>query len=316
MRFVTIITIMVMITGVSAQPLPGIEVWGQVENYQGAVDNAMVVVVVPNTGYSNTTYTNADGFYDFLSVNASVDDVVIVNATKNFQVGGSSVTVVEGSNLYRADITLVLTVMLTNVALDVGNDTEKPFEFYVPGNFTGTFMTGDFSDRVNEILMKNCECGGCAIVGGDCIIPLRLGSDSPGNLTVNDLYVQYSVGKSIRNVSYGNGFRYSRGGCWEIEYETVSGRKTMNVSVPPGHDCSNPLKYTGVEHGYQETDDAINDAMYRLLNETMDADGNGVVDKITQDEYFNPESMVFNADGSIGIKSLWGPSLFKLIVWI
>ncbi len=67
--------------------------------------------------------------------------------------------------------------------------------------------------------------------------------------------------------------------------------------------------------------DAVDDAMYRLLFDRLDKNHDSVVEELDTDHngipdtYFNPERMWFNAQDKLGIQSLWGPEVFKLVVW-
>jgi hypothetical protein len=58
------------------------------------------------------------------------------------------------------------------------------------------------------------------------------------------------------------------------------------------------------------TNDAINDAIYRLLD-GLDANNDGVVDV-----KFDPTMVEFSFSQAGGVRSLWGPINIKLVVWM
>ena len=97
-------------------------------------------------------------------------------------------------------------------------------------------------------------------------------------------------------------------------YPTSSGGTTPFLPVPPdfkGGDClalADQYQYppTIVPFG---TDDAIDDAMYRLLSQPLDPQGEGAINLS-----YNA-NMTFQADGKIGIQTLWGPVKMRLVIW-
>jgi hypothetical protein len=86
----------------------------------------------------------------------------------------------------------------------------------------------------------------------------------------------------------------------EFNYGSCSGT-TVNQYT------NNPSDYD-----HPSTDDAIDDAVYRLLNETLDtAIPKGILDDWVE---YNG-NMTFDAEGRIGVQALWGPLQMRLIVW-
>jgi hypothetical protein len=106
---------------------------------------------------------------------------------------------------------------------------------------------------------------------------------------------------------YGDVHSYSEGCAWDIEFEDGSFMDGARIplSYPGGNNCS----YTNLLISYHE-DDAINGAVYRLLR-TLDLDKDGRVDVI-----FDPMAVDFKTSSTGGVRSLWGPVVIKLIVWI
>jgi hypothetical protein len=68
--------------------------------------------------------------------------------------------------------------------------------------------------------------------------------------------------------------------------------------------------------------DAIDDAVYRLLFQRLDRNHDSVIEKLdvnhdgVPDTFFNPDKMWFDAQDKLGIQTMWGPEVFKLVVWM
>lgn len=205
--------------------------------------------------------------------------------------------------------TTTTTLVVVNLSFDVGNDTFSPWEWSHSGVGNVSEKTDSFADKLNYILGRGCDCSGCYTTGFDCVIPLVFKSDAAGYLTASDLNLTYYSLNTVASNNYGGYFRRSSGGCWVIEH---LGGVSDVIQIPFGYNCGSMVfNYTNSSHSHPNTDDAVDDAVYRLLNETLDLDGNGVMDI-----QFNNESMRFWVDGDIGVQSMWGPATLKLIVWI
>ncbi|MFH1788193.1 MAG: hypothetical protein ABH834_02285, partial [Candidatus Altiarchaeota archaeon] len=96
--------------------------------------------------------------------------------------------------------------------------------------------------------------------------------------------------------------------------------------VPPDADCRDLcfdiLYVENKPPSGLDAFDAVDDAMYRLIDEKLDVNPkDGVMEKVdidgdsVPDMYFDPETMWFDATDELGIQSLWGPASAKLIVW-
>ncbi len=107
-------------------------------------------------------------------------------------------------------------------------------------------------------------------------------------------------------VNYGGVFPESNGCNWEIEFEDGS---TYSTPIPVGYAGTNQCKYTNAERSYYG-EDAIADSVYRLLDQ-LDLDDDGMVDLL-----FDPDMIDFELSQAGGVKSLWGPAMFKLILWM
>ncbi len=131
--------------------------------------------------------------------------------------------------------------------------------------------------------------------------------------------------ETVDNVSYDRRLRFSEGGFWNVSFDTGSGFGSKKYLVPPGADCGDlcfNLTYAaGSPPAGLDAYDAIDDSMYRLLFQRLDKDADSVVEKLDTDHngvadtYFNPEKMWFDAQDKLGIQTMWGPEVFKLVVW-
>ncbi|MBU0761611.1 MAG: VWA domain-containing protein [Candidatus Altiarchaeota archaeon] len=122
---------------------------------------------------------------------------------------------------------------------------------------------------------------------------------SPDNRVIYTMRMRTLVG-------YGNVFPTSEGCIWTIEFEDGS---TYSAPIPTGYSGSQQCTYEGAGVTYDEQD-AVSDAIYRLLYQ-LDIDKDGRVDLL-----FDPDMIDFELSQAGGVKSLWGPAMFKLIVWI
>jgi hypothetical protein len=135
-------------------------------------------------------------------------------------------------------------------------------------------------------------------------------ADSPTintNCSVWDQII-YTMRLSGR-VAYGDVFP-DRNGCkWTIDF---FGGTTLNETIPSTYTGNRTCFYTASNHGMgtNVTNDAINDAIYRLLD-GLDANNDGVVDV-----KFNTNQVEFAFSQAGGVRSLWGPINIKLVVWM
>lgn len=130
------------------------------------------------------------------------------------------------------------------------------------------------------------------------------------------LYNNTSINKTytISNVSYGNSFRTAIGSNWTIEHNTTSG-ETANESilVPKTYSGNKKLNYTKSSYSYPNTDDSIDDAVYRLLLK-LDSDNDGAVNLIDGRE-FNPANMTI-IPSVVPAKSMHETVKVRLVVWM
>jgi hypothetical protein len=199
-----------------------------------------------------------------------------------------------------------------NLLIDVGNDTD--YEWSAGHGFTGPQRLS-IAGNVNRYVRGGCWCLGCHLDtdSGNCTVPIVFKSDITGNYSIDDIKLIYESDMTLAEVGYGTSFRKSQGGCWEID--GFSG--PLTVPIPPeynGGNCLGPdYTYKFGPHPPPKTDDAIVDATYRLLNDTLDTNQNGRLDP--GDGFPDPAGMAFRADGKIGVQSIWGPVKMRLIVW-
>lgn len=197
----------------------------------------------------------------------------------------------------------------STLSLDFGNDSSV--EWSRPRSFRGPERI-DALDYINFYVRGGCWCNGCVLdqPSGNCTVPIILRSDYPGNFTLNDVSLKFSKATVLAEVGYGMPFRTSEGGCWKIQYP---GGFTGNLSVPPeykGGNCVFADYFYRLGSGPITTEDAVDDAVYRLLNGTLDVAGDGIIDIP-----YHPENMSFEAEGQIGTQSMWGPVQMRLVVW-
>ena len=135
-------------------------------------------------------------------------------------------------------------------------------------------------------------------------------ADNPTYITNCSVWDQiiYTMRLSGR-VSYGDVFPDKNGCKWTIEF---FGGTTQNETIPSTYTGNKTCFYTASNHarGTNITNDAINDAIYRLLD-GLDATNDGVVDV-----KFNPTMVEFAFSQAGGVRSLWGPINIKLVVWM
>lgn len=199
-----------------------------------------------------------------------------------------------------------------SLRMDIGNDTY--YEWSAPLSFTGPQRLS-ISAIVNHFVSGGCACQGCILdqSSGNCTVPIVFEADSQGNLTVNDVSITFESDRTLGEVGYGNPYRKSQGDCWDIEGKNG---EIFRIPIPPtygGGVCTSAQIYTTSSHSKPQTDDAMIDAVYRLLNET-DKNQDGKLDSLDNIQG-DPGNMSYNAEGKIGVQSLWGPVKMRLVVW-
>jgi len=233
-----------------------------------------------------------------------------------------------------------------NLSLDVGNDSISPWEwgttnpdFVRERVFFGSPLDVVL-DKAQFILRHGCAapwCVGCKLAGGDCLIPFVFQSGNyylggkvlppvQGKIIVDDINFTYWVVETVENVSYDRRLRFSEGGNWTVSFDTGAGAGSKKYLVPPNADCKDlcfDLMYTaGSPPTGLDEYDAIDDSMYRLLYQRLDKNHDNIIEKLDTDHngvadtYFNPERMWFDAQDKLGIQTMWGPQVFKLVVWM
>ncbi|MBU2260283.1 hypothetical protein KKC44_06820, partial [Patescibacteria group bacterium] len=198
--------------------------------------------------------------------------------------------------------------------LDVGNDSALPWEWESLGREYASDRVWvnpeNVTGKINAILRAGClsgECIDCVVDGEECLIPFSFRTADPvypalvmfgGGLFVEDINFSYWIVDTVADVPYGSRFRFSEGGNWtvrfevdELQYGNVTGNVTYLIPLyadcrdlcfditylpyhPPGAPPDNPL----------DAHDAVDDAMYRLLDQKLDVDPkDGVIEKLDLD---------------------------------
>jgi len=232
-----------------------------------------------------------------------------------------------------------------NLSLDVGNDSSLPWEwetvdpdFKRERVFTGSPLDVVL-DKAQFILRHGCGapwCVGCKLTGSDCLIPFVFHSGNyylggkvlppvAGRIIVDDINFSFWMVETVENVSYDRRLRFSEGGNWTVSFDSGAGVESATYSVPPNADCKDlcfDLAYAaGNPPSGLDAYDAIDDSVYRLLYQRLDRDHDSIIEKLdvdhdgTPDTYFDPDRMWFDAQDNLGIQTLWGPEVFKLVVW-
>ncbi|MEA1924651.1 MAG: VWA domain-containing protein [Candidatus Altiarchaeota archaeon] len=110
----------------------------------------------------------------------------------------------------------------------------------------------------------------------------------------------------------------SSSGCnWSIEFANGSDTYLVNYTIPSGYTGTNLCNYTSTSIAPDESnpgDDAINYAVYRLLNQLdfSPAGGDGVVDI----SFDLGDDVNISMNPTANVRSLWGPVEIKLVAWL
>ncbi len=129
------------------------------------------------------------------------------------------------------------------------------------------------------------------------------------------LYNNTSINKTytISNVSYGTSFRTAVGSNWTIEHAMSGETANESILIPRDYSGRKKLNYTKSNHGYMNTGDSIDDAVYRLLKK-LDPDDDGVINLISGME-FNSTNMTI-IPSAVPVKSMHDTVRARLIVWM
>ncbi len=142
-------------------------------------------------------------------------------------------------------------------------------------------------------------------VGEDNIITIETGDNettrtgcSSDNMAI---YTQQLKGL----VGYGNVYSIGQGCEWNIEFNDGS---ITTFNIPEYYNGTETCNYT--ESQTTTTyDDALNDAVYRLLK-SIDIEDDSKVDVL-----FESDMLEIKQTSAGGVRSLWGPLKIKLVVW-
>lgn len=195
---------------------------------------------------------------------------------------------------------------VSTFSIDIGGDTD--YEWRMPVGFTGWPMTMDAEAALDRYVRGGCWCTGCIedAVSGDCIVPVVFRAPSPGQIRVNDINLTFEKSTLLRSVGYGRGFRKSDGCRWTIDFTNGN----IVQGVPYGYSGPDACLYIDGNHNPPaDREDATDDAVYRLLNETLDLNRDGKVDVETHGRYR------VMSEGDMQVQNMWGPVSMRLIVW-
>jgi len=112
--------------------------------------------------------------------------------------------------------------------------------------------------------------------------------------------------KMSGGVGYGDTFPKAEGCNWEIDFESAP---SEIVKIPSSYNGTASCKYKYGDINVT-SDDALNDAVYRVLQK-LDLDDDGELDI-----KLDPNQMEIESSRIGGVRSLYGPVQFKLVVWI
>lgn len=200
--------------------------------------------------------------------------------------------------------------------LSLANETARPYlDRILPGNTGYRLEIGNLTISDNPRVMEN--------EAGIKTNTERRISGYSINKSVDEfismawlLYNDSSINKTytIANISYGNSFRMAVGSNWTIEHNTMSG-ETANESmlIPKTYSGNKRLNYTKSAHSYPDTDDSIDDSVYRLFIK-LDPDNDGAINLINGGE-FNSTNMTI-ISSVVPAKSMHDTVMVRLVVWM
>jgi len=180
-------------------------------------------------------------------------------------------------------------------------------ELYVGGS--REYYLGDYGSnytRLGDPYAVNIPEPVTNLQAGNNTIIIKTGN-APGNDTgcSSDNSAIYTI-RLNSGVGYGDVFTERDGCIWNIQFEDDS---EMSVSVPGNYTGTGECSYSEGNVTDSSTD-AIDDAIYRLLL-SLDSNEN---DKL--DIKFDSNMLEFSFTRSGGVRSLWGPANFKLVMWM
>lgn len=207
--------------------------------------------------------------------------------------------------------------------LDIGNDGYYEVGHQWPYSTTAPSIENEWVNETGEFISHaiSCDCPGCYAyanpVSGErfCLVPVRIkDTNYAGTLSAYNANVSYTEYTELKNISYADVHARNQGGCWRVEYGSGA-TTTLLFSVPGGMTCPQEEinNYTGEHHAPPNKSDAVVDAVYRLMNQTMDENQDGILQDF---QPLPPDNQVIRADGEVKGQSLWGPIEVKLITWI
>ena len=262
------------------------------------------------------------------SGNESMNNIIGVAGYMGYQIGVDIRRYVAGTWPFSPLQMGISMGYASNIILDVGNDTLSPWEWEdTPLPFKNKQVQANLNPvKINTILRNNCQCRGCILneTTNECIIPLVFSSDTPGKITVDDIYIEYERLKVIDSVDYNKSFPISEGADWTVD---VSLAAPYTPPIPQDYAGGDLQSYTPAGVGCGRTvgieRDAVDDAMWRLLNRIDSRDdfpNNCQLNNIQLPDGgftpFNSSTMFFRIRRYSVTPELWGPALVKLIVWI
>jgi len=112
--------------------------------------------------------------------------------------------------------------------------------------------------------------------------------------------------KMSGSVGYGDVYTLAEGCNWDIDFEDGS---SVQMPIPSSYTGSASCTYKSGNINVTE-DDALNDAVYRVLQK-LDLDDNGKLDIL-----FDPNQVELDSSRVGGVRSLYGPVQFKLVLWV
>ena len=144
-------------------------------------------------------------------------------------------------------------------------------------------------------------------LGENNTIQILTGDSPPHNVTncSADNRAIYTI-RVKGSIEYGGTFTKKMGCNWTIQFEDDT---FIVANIPEYYNGTKSCTYTEANVTY-DPEDAVDEAVYRLLD-SLDTNKNNKADI-----KFDSNMMDFSFSRSGGIRSLWGPIILKLIVWM